>query len=342
MKTNDTITTYKGFDEKLCCNPDNKSFQYEIGKEYEMDGNPVKCKNGFHSCENPLDVFIYYAPGESRYGQTGVYGKIDRDTIDSKIASSKIKIKVEVGLRQIIEDGIKFIFKKTNWSKENSTNQDSSGAQATGNSSGARATGNSSGAQATGDSSGARATGYRSGAQATGYSSGARATGNRSSAQATGNRSGAQATGFCSGAQATGFSSGAQATGDSSGAQATGDRSGAQATGNRSGAEATGDRPGAQDAGGSSGAQATGNSSMACVNGQESKAEITGDKPGFACGFGIQNKAKGTLNSWLVLSEWVEKNGEWMLKSVKSVKVDGKKIEADISYVLINGKFIKE
>ena len=243
MKTNDTITTYKGFDEKLCCNPDNKSFQYEIGKEYEMDGNPVKCKNGFHSCENPLDVFIYYAPGESRYAQTEVYGKIDRDTIDSKIASSKIKIKVEIGLRQIIEDGIKFIFKKTNWSKENSTNQDSSGARATGNS---------------------------------------------------------------SGAQATGYSSGAQATGDSSGAQATG------------------------------------NSSMACVNGQESKAEITGDKPGFACGFGIQNKAKGTLNSWLVLSEWVEKNGEWMLKSVKSVKVDGKKIEADISYVLINGKFIKE
>ena len=279
MKTNDTITTYKGFDEKLCCNPDNKSFQYEIGKEYEMDGNPVKCKNGFHSCENPLDVFIYYAPGESRYAQTEVYGKIDRDTIDSKIASSKIKIKVEIGLRQIIEDGIKFIFKKTNWSKENSTNQDSSGARATGNS---------------------------SGAQATGYSSGARATGYRSSAQATGNRSGAQA---------TGYSSGAQATGDSSGAQATGD---------------------------SSGAQATGNSSMACVNGQESKAEITGDKPGFACGFGIQNKAKGTLNSWLVLSEWVEKNGEWMLKSVKSVKVDGKKIEADISYVLINGKFIKE
>src|SRR3990167_8718788 len=99
MKTNDTITTYKGFDKNLCCNPNDTPFQYEIGKEYEMDGDPVKCFTGFHSCENPLDVFNYYEPGESRYAQTEVSGKIDKDTDDSKIASSKIKIKVEIGLR---------------------------------------------------------------------------------------------------------------------------------------------------------------------------------------------------------------------------------------------------
>ena len=48
---------YKGFNEKLQCTPGGKVFQYEIGGSYE-EPNADLCKNGFHFCENPLDVFI--------------------------------------------------------------------------------------------------------------------------------------------------------------------------------------------------------------------------------------------------------------------------------------------
>lgn len=53
---------YKGFDKDLKC----RDFQYEIGKEYEEERAEI-CDTGFHACENPLDVFGYYAPADSRY-----------------------------------------------------------------------------------------------------------------------------------------------------------------------------------------------------------------------------------------------------------------------------------
>ena len=50
------IIAYKGFDENLCC----KGFQYEVGKEYEQEGEIACCRTGFHACTNPFDVLDYY------------------------------------------------------------------------------------------------------------------------------------------------------------------------------------------------------------------------------------------------------------------------------------------
>lgn len=55
------MKAYKGFDKDLKC----LDHQYEIGKEYEMDGDIKPCKRGFHACQYPLDVFEYYPPSEA-------------------------------------------------------------------------------------------------------------------------------------------------------------------------------------------------------------------------------------------------------------------------------------
>lgn len=52
------ITGYKGFDRDWKC----RDFQYEVGKTYEIEGEPKLCERGFHFCTSPLAVFDYYAP----------------------------------------------------------------------------------------------------------------------------------------------------------------------------------------------------------------------------------------------------------------------------------------
>jgi hypothetical protein len=58
--------------------------------------------------------------------------------------------------------------------------------------------------------------------------------------------------------------------------------------------------------------------------------------------WGKNSKCKGSLGSFLVLSEWDEWDGEkYPFIGAKMVKVDGKKIKADTWYKLENGKIIK-
>ena len=113
------MKTYKGFDKDLKC----RGFQYEIGKEYETD-TAKACESGFHACENPLDVFNYYSPADSRYCEVEQSGEIDKDSDDLKIASTKIKIGAEIGLAGIISAGVKFILEKIK--KETSAIEESS------------------------------------------------------------------------------------------------------------------------------------------------------------------------------------------------------------------------
>ena len=55
-----------------------------------------------------------------------------------------------------------------------------------------------------------------------------------------------------------------------------------------------------------------------------------------------ENKAKGSMGNWLVLSEWEQnKDYSWSIVSVKSVRVDGKNIKEDQFYELKGGKFVK-
>jgi hypothetical protein len=57
---------------------------------------------------------------------------------------------------------------------------------------------------------------------------------------------------------------------------------------------------------------------------------------------GIEGKASGSLGCWIVLTEWKKnKEGNWKIRTVKSAKVDGKRIKPDTFYSLIDGKFVE-
>ena len=104
------ITAYKGFDENLCC----RGFQYEIGKEYEQDGEIEFCRSGFHACTNPFDVLNYYnANGKNRFCEVEQMGIVKTDGDDTKQSSSKIKIKAEIGMTGLFKAGVEWIKEKT-------------------------------------------------------------------------------------------------------------------------------------------------------------------------------------------------------------------------------------
>lgn len=67
------ITSYKGFDKNMQC----RGFQYEVGKEYEMDGEIKCCKRGFHACKSPLEVWDYYDMLNSRFAEEAIL-KVDK------------------------------------------------------------------------------------------------------------------------------------------------------------------------------------------------------------------------------------------------------------------------
>nr|CAI9751222.1 hypothetical protein WMHIBSEC_WMHIBSEC_CDS_0046 [Caudoviricetes sp.]CAI9751773.1 hypothetical protein AZFZUZMX_AZFZUZMX_CDS_0046 [Caudoviricetes sp.] len=216
--SNKKIKGYKGFDKDLKC----LGFQYEVGKDYEQEGEIRCCENGFHLCENPLDVFEYYSPTEGhRFCEVEGSGKMDK--YGNKMSFSKIHISAEIGLSGIINAGVKFILDKVNLYGNKATN-----------------TGDCSAATNTGDRSAATNTGNCSAATNTGDLSAATNTGNYSAATNTGNYSAATNTGDCSAATNTGDRSAATNTGDCSAATNTGDYSAAEVKGKDSIAIVTG------------------------------------------------------------------------------------------------------
>jgi len=99
------IKSYKGFDKNLRC----RGFQYKIGGIYEMDGKIKVCNRGFHACESPFDVFDYYTMIDSRFCEVEQDGNISKEDRGTKICSSKIKIKAELKLADMINLGIEWL-----------------------------------------------------------------------------------------------------------------------------------------------------------------------------------------------------------------------------------------
>ena len=104
------MKTYKGFNKDMTC----RDFQYEEGKEYEATGEIKCCNNGFHACEDPLDCFNYYVPGQSVYHEVEQSGELSRNNDgDSKIASSKIKIGAKIDIAKIVSLHFDYVKSRT-------------------------------------------------------------------------------------------------------------------------------------------------------------------------------------------------------------------------------------
>ena len=211
---------YKGFDKDLKC----RGYQYEIGREYEEQEAEI-CSKGFHACEYPLDVFVYYFPASSRYCEVDLDANGQSDG-DSKRVGKHIKIGAEIGIPGIVKASVEYIKNQVDWDNLEATN--------TGDRSAATNTGNYSAATNTGDYSAATNTGNRSAATNTGNRSAATNTGDRSAATNTGDYSAATNTGDYSAATNTGNRSAATNTGDYSAAEVSGKESIAMAMGYKS------------------------------------------------------------------------------------------------------------
>lgn len=79
------------------------------------------CKGGFHFCENPLDVFSYYDPANSRYCEVEGSGKCDKDD-DTKVSVSNLHVGLEIGLNGLVNAGVKFILNKVKLNNCEATN----------------------------------------------------------------------------------------------------------------------------------------------------------------------------------------------------------------------------
>lgn len=109
------IKSYKAFDKNMQC----RGFQYEVGKEYEIDGEIKCCDRGFHACKSPMEVWDHYDMLSSRFAEVEQSGKIDEEGDSTKVCSSRINIKAELKLTDIIKVGVEWLKDITSQTKVN-------------------------------------------------------------------------------------------------------------------------------------------------------------------------------------------------------------------------------
>ena len=165
------MKTYKGFNKDMTAK---NGYKYEEGKEYEEE-KAVACEHGFHACEYPLDCFGYYSPGSSVYHLVEQSGEFSKNSDDSKVASTKIKIGAEISIAGLVKAAIEYTKERTKPECD-----------ATGNCGASSATGYYGASSATGDYGASSATGYKGASSATGDYGASSATGNCGASSATG------------------------------------------------------------------------------------------------------------------------------------------------------------
>jgi hypothetical protein len=169
------VKAFKAFDENMKC----RDFQYEVGKEFEIEGRIEACDRGFHACEDPWDVLRYY-PITSRFAEVEMSGAIDKR--GDKVASSKILIKAEIGLSGWLKAAIDMTWEQVKPENVKATG----GLASSGNNAKIGASGNYAQIGASGDNAKIGASGYNAKIGASGYNARTSAVGFGSSVDSTG------------------------------------------------------------------------------------------------------------------------------------------------------------
>ena len=91
------VIGYKGFDSKLR----GMGMQFEVGKTFEVNGDPKTVRNGMHFCTEPFGVFDYYPRRcGNRYCVVEALGQISTDdSLNTRASTNKMRI-----IKEISED----------------------------------------------------------------------------------------------------------------------------------------------------------------------------------------------------------------------------------------------
>ena len=292
------IKSYKGFDKNLRC----RGFQYKIGGIYEMDGKIKMCNRGFHACESPFDVFDYYTMIDSRFCEVEQDGNISKWDRGTKICSSKIKIKAELKLADMINLGVEWLKEITSPEKIKTSIKDNS-------------SGNNAQIGSSGDGAKIGSSGYDARIGSSGYGAQIGSSGYDARIGSSGNNAQIGSSGYGAKIGSSGY--GAKIGSSGYGAQIGSSGDGAQI--------------------GSSGYGAKISSS-----GYGAKIDSTGEDCVIMCAGinSVAKASKGswvTLSEW----SYSEEKQRYIPICVKTEFVDGEKIKADTYYSLKGGVFVE-
>lgn len=95
-----SVIGYKGFDSKLR----GMGMQFEVGKTFEVNGDPKTVRNGMHFCTEPFGVFDYYPRRcGNRYCVVEALGQISTDdSLNTRASTNKMRIIKEISEDEMI------------------------------------------------------------------------------------------------------------------------------------------------------------------------------------------------------------------------------------------------
>ena len=315
---NKPIKSYKAFDENMRC----RGFQYEVGKEYDMNGDIQCCKRGFHACESPMEVWDYYDMLTSRFAEVEQSGKISTEADSTKICSSHIKIKAELKLADIINIGVEWLKDLTAPSKVKAD-----GAEL--NDNGVRgakigSSGDSAKIGSSGDSAKIGSSGNAAQIGSSGYAAKIGSSGYYAKIGSSGNAAQIGSSGYAAKIGSSGYAAQIGSSGDYAKIGSSGDSAKIGSSGDSAKIGSSGYYAKIGSSGGSAQIDSTGEDSVIMCAGEGSVA-------------------KAKIGSWITLAEWKrdDRKGRWVPVCVKTERVDGIKIKPDTWYKLQDGEFVE-
>nr|DAP86115.1 MAG TPA: pentapeptide repeat protein [Caudoviricetes sp.] len=95
----EAVRGYKVFNPDWTC----RHFQYEVGKVFEEDVEPLCCDRGFHFCLKAADCFNYYSfNSNNKVAEVVALGAVDYSEDNSKACTNKIQIVREIPWQELL------------------------------------------------------------------------------------------------------------------------------------------------------------------------------------------------------------------------------------------------